>query len=77
MEHRRIYSGNYRKVPKFLDARKLCCNLPKFKERGQTLGYFVKKKQMEANSADPDQTAPSEFALFVQAYLSENLGSLR
>ena len=34
-----------------------------------------------ANSADPDQTAPlgavwSGFALFAQAYLSENLGSL-
>ena len=32
-----------------------------------------------ANSVDPDQTAPrgSGSALFVQAYLSENLGSLR
>ena len=35
-----------------------------------------------ANSVDPDQTAPlgavwSGFALFAQAYLSENLGSLR
>ena len=31
-----------------------------------------------ANSVDPDQTAPrSEFALFAQACLSENLGSLR
>ena len=36
-----------------------------------------------ANSVDPDQTAPRlgavwcEFALFTQAYLSENLGSLR
>ena len=35
-----------------------------------------------ANSVDPDQTAPleavwSESALFAQAYLSENLGSLR
>ena len=34
-----------------------------------------------ANSVDPDQTAPlgavwSGFALFAQAYLSENLGSL-
>ena len=34
-----------------------------------------------ANSVDPDQTAPrgavwSESALFAQAYLSENLGSL-
>ena len=35
-----------------------------------------------ANSVDPDQTAPlgavwSGSALFTQAYLSENLGSLR
>ena len=29
-----------------------------------------------ANSVDPDQTAPLG-ALFAQAYLSENLGSLR
>ena len=36
----------------------------------------------DANSVDPDQTAPlgadwSGSALFAQAYLSENLGSLR
>ena len=32
-----------------------------------------------ANSVDPDQTVPlgSGFALFAQAYLSENLASLR
>ena len=32
-----------------------------------------------ANSVDPDQTAPlwSGSALFAQAYLSENLGSLQ
>ena len=29
-----------------------------------------------ANSVDPDQTAPGS-ALFAQAYLSKNLGSLR
>ena len=37
---------------------------------------------LKANSADPDQTAPlgavwSGSALFAQAYLSKNLGSLR
>ena len=37
----------YRKVPKFLDARKLSCNQPKIKKRGQTLGYFVKKTQLQ------------------------------
>ena len=30
-----------------------------------------------ANSVDPDQTAPLGSALFAQAYLSENLGSLQ
>ena len=30
-----------------------------------------------ANSVDPDQTVWSGSALFAQAYLSENLGSLR
>ena len=51
----------YRKVPKFSDARKLCCNLPKFKQEAkpQASGYFVKKNANGiANSEDPDQTAP-------------------
>ena len=30
-----------------------------------------------ADTVDPDQTAPRGSALFAQAYLSENLGSLR
>ena len=32
----------------------------KFKQRGQTLGYFVKMLQRESitNKEDPDQTAP-------------------
>ena len=31
----------------------------KFKQKGQTLGYFVKKDaNVIANSEDPDQTAP-------------------
>ena len=34
-------------IPKFSDARKLCCKLPKIIQRGQTLGYFIKKMQME------------------------------
>ena len=37
----------YLKVPKFSDTRKLCCYLPKIQKRGQSLGYFVKKMQME------------------------------
>ena len=38
--------GNYRKVPKFSDTRKPCCNQPKI-QRCQTLGYFTKKMQIE------------------------------
>ena len=45
----------YRKVPKFLDTIKLRCNLPKTKQRGLTLGYFVKKDANGiANSEDPE-----------------------
>ena len=44
----------YRKVPKFLDAKNFAVIYLKFKQRGQTLRYFVKI----ANSGDPDQTAP-------------------
>ena len=36
----------YRKVPKFLDARKAAVNYLKFKQRGQTIEYFVQKVQM-------------------------------
>ena len=40
----------YHKVPKFSDARNLCCNLPKIqtkKPNHTTIGYFVKMVQME------------------------------
>ena len=49
----------YRKVPKFSDARNLCCNLLKFKQRGQILRVFCQNGANGiANSEDPDQTAP-------------------
>ena len=49
----------YRKVPKFWDARNLCCNLPKIQKRGQTLWVFCQNGANGiANSEDPDQTAP-------------------
>ena len=44
----------YRNVPKFSDARKLCCNLPKI----QTKKPNLKDANGIANSEDPDQTAP-------------------
>ena len=52
---------NYLKVPKFSDARKLCCNLPKIQTKRPKLRVFCQKdaKGM-ANSEDPDQTAPLE-----------------
>ena len=43
--------SNYLKVPKFSDAINFAVVHLKFKQRGQTLGYFVKKI---ANSEDPD-----------------------
>ena len=54
----------------------------KFKQIGQTLGYFVKNANGIANSEDPDQTAPlgavcSGSALFAQTNLSKKLGSLQ
>ena len=49
----------YRKVPKFSDARKFCCNLSKI----QTKRFFDRKYCAQSadrmtNSVDPDQTAP-------------------
>ena len=73
----------YRKVQKFSDARKLCCNQPKIQTKRPNCSLFCQKDANGiANSKDPDQTAPlgavrSESALFTKAYLSENLGSLR
>ena len=47
------------KVPKFSDARKLCCNLPKIQTKRPNIRGFSKKDANGiANSEDPDQTAP-------------------
>ena len=49
----------YRKGPKFWDARKLCCNLPKTQKKRPHLKVFCPKLANGiANSEDPDQTAP-------------------
>ena len=37
----------YRKVPKFSDTKKFAVNYLKSKQRGQILGKFVKKMQIE------------------------------
>ena len=57
---RKLYSSwAYRKVPKFSDARKLCCNLPKIQTMKPNLSVFrLKDASGIANSEDPDQTAP-------------------
>ena len=67
--------NTYRKIPKFSDARKLCCKLP-------NRIFCPKDANGIANSEDPDQTAPvgavwSGSAVFAQIYMSENLGSLQ
>ena len=50
---------NYRKVPKFSDARKLCCKLPKIQEKRPKLWVFHQKVANGiTNGEDPDQTAP-------------------
>ena len=49
----------YRKVPKFSDVTKLCCNLPKIQEKRPNFRVFHQKDANGiANSGDPDRTAP-------------------
>ena len=49
----------YCKVPKFWDARHLCCNLPKIQTKRPNLRVFCQNDTNGiANSEDPDQTAP-------------------
>ena len=53
------YLVYYRKVPKFSDARKLRCNLPKMQEKSPNLRVLSQEDANRiANSEDPDQTAP-------------------
>ena len=73
----------YRKFPTYSDTQKICCNHSKI----WTMWLYHRVMSPNdadriANSVDPDQTAPlgavwSGSALFAQAFLSENLGSLR
>ena len=49
----------YRKVPKFWEARNLCCSLPKIQTKTPNPKVFCQKHANGiANSEDPDQTAP-------------------
>ena len=48
-----------RKVTKFLEDRKLCCNLSKIQTKRPNLRVFRQKDANGiANSEDPDKTAP-------------------
>ena len=79
-QNKKVY---YCKFPKYSDTQKICCNHSKI----WTLWLYHRVMSPNdadgmANSVDPDQTAPlgavwSGSALFAQAYLSKNLGSLR
>ena len=72
----------YRKFPKYSDTQKIRSNHSKI----WTMWLYHRVMSSNdadgmANSVDPDQTAPlgavwSGSALFAEAYLSENLGSL-
>ena len=54
-------SEYYRKVPKFSDARKLCCNHPKVDTTGPNLRVIHHKDANgKANTEDLDQIAPRE-----------------
>ena len=49
----------YRTIPKFLDAKKLCCNLPKIQTKRPNLEIFCQNYENGmADSEDADQTAP-------------------
>ena len=49
----------YSKIPKFSDARKHCCNIPKIQTKAPNLMELHQKGANGiANSKDPDQTAP-------------------
>ena len=80
---KRWFMIHYRKFPKYSDTQNIWCNHSKI----WTMWLYHRVMSPNdayrmANSVDPDQTAPlgavwSGSALFAQAYLSKNLGSLR
>ena len=47
------------KIPKFSDARELCCNLPKIQTKSPNPRVLSQENTNGiANSEDPDQNAP-------------------
>ena len=58
--------NKYHKVPKFWDAIKFCCYLPKIQTKRLNLSVFRHKDANgKANSEDPDQTAPRSSLIWV------------
>ena len=54
-----LSNRTYRKVSKFSDARKLCCNPPKIQTKRPNLRVLHQNSENGiANSEDLDQTAP-------------------
>ena len=54
-----LLSYSTTKVPKFSDARELCCKQPKIQTKMPNLKIFCQKDANGiANSKDPDQIAP-------------------
>ena len=52
-------NSKYHKVPKFLDTKNICYNVPKIHTKRPNLkGILSKDANGIANSEDPDQTAP-------------------
>ena len=71
------YDLDYRNDPKFSDTQNICCNHSKV----WTMWLYHRLMSPNdadgmANSVDPLGAVWSWSALFAQAYLSENLGSL-
>ena len=53
-----ITLDTYRKIPKFSETRKHCCNLPKIQTKTPNLMKFHQKGANDiANSEDPDPRA--------------------
>ena len=53
-----LASYNTTRIPKFSDARELCCKLPKIQSKMPKLKILCQKDANGiANSEDPDQTA--------------------
>ena len=59
----RTYQKGTVKFLNFLTPENFAVIYLKFKQKAQTLGYFVKKMQMEANSEDPDQEEQFDLGL--------------